>query len=132
MIQVYAAVLKFDGKYLMTTRPFGKHLAGQWEFPGGKIEVGETPGESIVREIHEELHLSILPLDMIYRIEYQYPEKKVVLNFCRVVLRKGASFMPIPKEGQKYRWLFPEEMLDLDIVPADFPVINFLQNIGGY
>ena len=78
MIHVCAAVICLDRKYLLTTRPKGTHLEGKWEFPGGKLRNDETAYDCLVREVHEELGVDILPLDLIYSVQYEYPEKEGV------------------------------------------------------
>ena len=112
MIHVAAAVCIRQGKVLLASRPEGKPPAG-WEFPGGKLEPGETPQAAAVRELREELDWEIIPLDIIYRIK----RPGITLYFVRVI--PGNSTTPRPCENQQVKWVdltprFPEDMLEND------------------
>lgn len=126
MIQVCAAVIYFNGKYLLTTRSENRHLAGLWEFPGGKIHDSESVYECLIREIKEEIDLEVTPLDLMFSVIHHYPEKSVCINFYRVILNNSASFNPIAKEGQKIKLFAPGELTDCEIVPADLSMIAYL------
>ena len=130
IIHVCAAVIKINGRYLLTSRPPGKHLAGQWEFPGGKVNINETSHDCLVRELREELGVNIIPLEVIYSITYEYPEKKVFLEFFKAAPTGLMDFNPIPHEGQKIRWEEPHKLLDVDWVPADLPLAEYLSRGG--
>ena len=126
MIHVCAAVICIKGKYLLTSRPPGTHLAGQWEFPGGKIRLNESVHDCLVRELHEELGVNIIPLDLIYSTHHVYPEKNVFLEFYRAIPVNITGFNPAPCEGQGIRWQREDELLNMDWVPADLSLANFL------
>ena len=126
MIHVCAAVIKIDGKYLITSRPPGKHLAGQWEFPGGKVDLGESSHDCLVRELREELGVNIVPLEIIYTMKYEYPGKKVFLEFFQAEPADIMDFVPIPHDGQNIRWEKTEKLCDVDWVSADLPLAEYL------
>lgn len=112
MIHVAAAVCIQKGKVLLASRPVDKPPAG-WEFPGGKLEAGETVQQAAVRELKEELNWNILPLDIIYRLK----KGNITLHFVRVIPADGTK--PVPCENQQVKWVelsedFPEDMLEND------------------
>ena len=122
MIEVVAAVIERDGLILITRRPPGAHLAGFWEFPGGKPLPGETAEEALCREIEEELGASISVGEMIERIDWQYPDKHVRLAFfrCRV------HGEPRPLEGQEMAWVAPADLARYEFPPADAALLEKL------
>ena len=112
MIHVAAAVCIKDGKVLLASRPADKPPAG-WEFPGGKLEPGESVQMAAVRELKEELDWNILALDIIYRVK----KPNIILDFVRVI--PADESVPAPCENQKIKWVelipeFPENMLEND------------------
>lgn len=123
-IHVCAAVIVEGDEVLLATRPPGKSMAGLWEFPGGKIDAGESFAQCLVREIHEEIGLDITVLDRLYTLHHSYPDKNVVLYFFRCI-QKNKAQMPHPKEGQevmriKFSQIRPEQMLPADISFMDY------------
>ena len=121
-ILVVAAIMIRGGCVLLSRRPPGKHLAGLWEFPGGKVEERETPEEALVREIREELDLEIDDLRPYVFVHYDYPEKRILMLVyrCRAHGDPGAAELP-------WRW---QPLADLDstrMPPADAPIVNALQ-----
>ena len=112
MIHVAAAVCIRQGKILLASRPADKPPAG-WEFPGGKLEPGETVQQAAVRELKEELAWNVLALDIIYRVK----KPGIILDFVRVI--PADETPPHPCEGQSLKWVsttasFPENMLAND------------------
>ena len=112
MIKVSAAVCIQSGKVLLASRPENKPPAG-WEFPGGKLEPGETPQQAAKRELMEELNWDVLPLDIIYQLK----TPKITLYFVRVI--PAGNTIPTPCEGQQIKWEtlspeFPCGMLEND------------------
>ncbi len=102
IVEVAAAVLqKPDGTFLLAQRPFGKIWAGYWEFPGGKIEPGETPYHALVRELREELGITVTTAYPWVTRVYTYPHATVRLNFFRVTAWTGELH---PHEGQQFAW----------------------------
>ncbi len=121
-IIVSAAVVEQDGAFLLTRRASDAHLGDRWEFPGGKVEPGETLEASLVREIHEELGcgLEVGPLLLISR--HAYPEVHVELHFFAATLI-GA---PVPQLGQAMRWVPRAELSSLPFPEADVELVSLL------
>ena len=123
-IPVVAAVIVRNGKVLVTRRPRGGHMAGKWEFPGGKVEAGETAPAALRREIREELGCRIAVGRRLCRVSYRYPGKWVRLDFhrCRITARE-----PRGQEGQKVRWVPLSGLRKLAFPPADRGILALLQ-----
>lgn len=126
-IQVVAAIVSRNGRFLLTRRLPGAHMAGYWEFPGGKIEDGETLEAALVRELREELGVGIAGVAALWTLEHEYPEKKVTLHFLRARI-VGGELRPL--EVADFGWFLPEEMEALPILPADLPVVARLAELG--
>ena len=127
-ISVCAAVIARGDTVLVTTRPPGQEMSGRWEFPGGKIEPGESPSECLKREIKEELDLDIMVFDIMFITEYEYPGKKVHIRFMRCNAGQGNPD-PVPQEGQQCAWVKRDSLPEIDLLPADRPFADFLANI---
>jgi mutator protein MutT len=112
---VVAAVIEQDGRFLVARRLHGSHLAGYWEFPGGKTQDGETLEDALRREIREELNAGISGLTEIFQTRHEYPDRTIELHFFRGTL-EGA---PEPALGQELRWVAREEFPALSFPPAD-------------
>ena len=114
------AVIKNENMIFATARGYGE-FKGQWEFPGGKIEAGETPQEALVREIKEELETTIQVGDLIDTIEYDYPTFHLSMDcyWCDVV--EGELKL---LEAESARWLSKEELYDVKWLPADILLIE--------
>ena len=125
-IVVVAAVIERDGRFLVARRLSGTHLAGLWEFPGGKVATAETHEAALEREIAEEIGCRISQLREIYRASHAYPERTVELYFYRGELH-GA---PQPMLGQELRWITREEFAALAFPPADGQLISRLVHDG--
>lgn len=121
---VAAAIVDRDGRVLLTERPQGKHLAGYWEFPGGKIELNETSIEGLEREIFEEIGLHIDHCRPLIDVEHAYAEKTVRLEVWRVDRFHGD---PHGKEGQRWAWVDVAQLGSWKLPPADVPIVNALQ-----
>ncbi len=89
MIPVVAALIVREGRLLIARRPEGRHMAGRWEFPGGKLEKGESPEDAVEREIREELGLDVRAGRIYQAIAYSYPEKDVLLLFYAAAVVSG-------------------------------------------
>jgi 8-oxo-dGTP diphosphatase len=122
-VVVTAAVIERDGAYLVTRRPAGVHLAGLWEFPGGKCDRGEDLAACLVREIREELDASIEVGREILSTSHGYPERVVELHFFACTL-KGE---PRAALGQELRWVRRAELRSLAFPPADDELIALLE-----
>lgn len=124
-IRVVAAVIRSEDKIFATARGYGE-FKGQWEFPGGKIEKGETPQQALVREIQEELDVKIEVGTLIETIEYDYPSFHLSMDcfWCSV-----ADGKIVLKEAEASRWLSKDELYSVDWLPADIALIEKIKNI---
>ncbi len=123
-LHVVAAVLtRSDGSVLINQRLPGTHMAGRWEFPGGKREPGETPFAALARELDEELGIKVLAARPLMRIRHDYPERKVLLDCWRVDTWLGA---PRAREGHPLAWVQPTSLQEHDLLEADLPLIGAL------
>ena len=122
MIAVVAAVIERDGSFLVTRRQQGVHLAGMWEFPGGKIAPGESHEAALQREIHEELDADIEVGEMVFSTSHDYTELAVTLYFYACRLRGTPQAML----GQEMRWVSRAELRTLGFPPADEELIRKL------
>lgn len=120
-VDVVAAVIRENGKILIAQRPNESHLGGQWEFPGGKIETGETQHEALIREIKEELTVDIKPVKLLGEAEHTYPERHVHLFFYDAEIVSGQIKAV---EHQDIRWVKPETMLNYDLAKGDIGFIK--------
>lgn len=125
IIEVSAAVLQRpNGTFLLAQRPPDKIWAGYWEFPGGKIEPGETAHEALVRELREELGITVQAAYPWLTRVFSYPHAVVRLNFFRVTEWTGELH---PHEGQQFSWQRPTEVLVSPILPANAPILRALE-----
>ena len=127
MIPVVAALIVRDGRLLIARRPEGKNMAGRWEFPGGKLECGESPEEAIEREIREELAAEIRAGRVYQAIAYSYPEKDVLLLFYAASVVSGE---PRPVEEAEIRWITLEELDEYTFAPVDAMLVERLKRDG--
>ena len=123
-IIVVAAVIEQGGRFLITRRLKGTHLAGYWEFPGGKVHEGETLIQALEREMLEELSTGILNPRRIFQTVHDYNDRSVELNFYRGDL----TAEPQPMLGQELRWVPREQFAALEFPPADAELIDALVN----
>ena len=122
-IEVVAAIIKKDNKYFATQRGYGD-FEGGWEFPGGKIEPGETPQQALVREIKEELDADIIVGDLVETVEYDYPKFHLTMH-C--FLCELASEHIVLLEHEAAKWLKTDELETVDWLPADKGLISKLK-----
>ena len=121
-IVVAAAVIEKDDRFLLTRRQQGVHLAGFWEFPGGKCEPGESHGACLAREIREELGTDAAVGEELLATAHAYPDRRVELHFLRCAI-VGA---PVPQLGQEMRWVPRAELALLPLPPADEELTRLL------
>lgn len=126
-IVVVAAVIEQNGRFLISRRLKDTHLAGYWEFPGGKVHDGESHEEALQREIAEELRTGISGLRRIFHTSHAYPERTVELHFYRGVL----TGQPDAALGQELRWISREDFGSLEFPAADAELIASLQRENG-
>jgi len=119
-----AVVQRPDGSFLLAQRPAGKVYAGYWEFPGGKIESGETPAAALKRELHEELGLTATGIYPWLTRVYVYPHASVRLHFQRVVQWRGE---PQSREAQAFTWQCPGKLSVEPMLPANTAVLKALE-----
>ena len=125
IIEVSAGVLQRpDGSFLLAQRPPGKIWAGYWEFPGGKIEPGETAHSALVRELREELGIGVATAYPWLTRVFTYPHATVRLNFFRVTAWTGELH---PHEGQQFSWQHPGKVIVEPILPANSPILRALE-----
>jgi len=117
---VTAAVVEREGRYLVTRRQDGVHLEGCWEFPGGKLEAGESHADGLRREMREELDVDVVVGAEILAVPHAYDDRTVELHFyaCRL------AGEPAPRLGQQMRWVTRDEMRALPFPPADEELIR--------
>jgi mutator protein MutT len=123
---VVAAVIEDSDRFLVTRRLPGVHLAGMWEFPGGKIDTDETDEQALRRELLEELGVEANVGEPVHRTSHAYPDRTIELHFYRCDL-KGA---PRPALGQDMRWVPRAELRSLGFPPADSELIEMLTTSG--
>ncbi len=117
-----------DGRFLVTSRPAGKVYAGYWEFPGGKLEAGETVEQALRRELHEEIGIDIGAAEP-WKVELvDYPHALVRLNFCKVFAWTGALQM---REAQDFAWQTLPLSVD-PVLPGTVPVLGWLAEERGF
>jgi len=121
------ALIDADGRVLLAQRPEGKSMAGLWEFPGGKVEVGETPEAALIRELHEELGINtwqscLAPLTF---ASHAYERFHLLMPLFACRRWEG---VPTPHEGQTLAWVRPERLRDYPMPPADIPLIPILRD----
>lgn len=122
-IQVAAGILWRNGRFLAARRPEGKAMAGYWEFPGGKLEAGESREDALRRELREELGVMCGGIEPWQTLSHAYPDMTVTLHFMHVTDFAGE---PTPHDGQQLRWVTPEEARLLSFLPADVEVVAAL------
>ena len=122
-IEVAAAIITHNGRVFATQRGYGEFKDG-WEFPGGKMEPGETPQQALVREIQEELDTEIEVGELVETVEYDYPGFHLTMHCFLCTIRSGALVL---KEHEAARWLTREELDDVDWLPADVKVVEKLR-----
>lgn len=122
-LRVVAAVVRRGGRVLLTQRPPGKHLAGKWEFPGGKLEPGESAVDGLERECLEELGVDVRVGARLATLDHDYGDRCVRLIFhdCHIVRGEIRHL-----EVADHRWLPVEELHDVDLPPADAPLVPLL------
>jgi 8-oxo-dGTP diphosphatase len=125
---VACALVDADGRVLLSKRPEGKSLAGLWEFPGGKLEQGETPEECLVRELHEELGIIVKTACLAPLTFASHGYEKFHLFMPLYVCRRFEG-TPVGREEQEIKWVKPHQMRDYPMPPADGPLIPILMDL---
>ncbi len=127
VLVVAVALIDTDGRVLIAQRPESKPMAGLWEFPGGKVEEGETPESALIRELHEELGVDtkescLAPLTF---ASHAYPDFHLLMPLFACRRWHGT---PSPREGQVLKWARPSDLRDYPMPPADLPLVPVLRD----
>lgn len=124
-IEVVAAIIKHNNKFLCVQRGVNKldYISKKWEFPGGKIEEGETKEQTVVREIREELNMNIIPEEEFLTVEHEYPDFFLTMHSFVSSCKDSTVYL---SEHINYKWLPCSEMPQLDWAAADLPIVDKL------
>jgi 8-oxo-dGTP diphosphatase len=127
LLVVAAALYDRDGRVLIAERPAGKHMAGRWEFPGGKVTEGESEAEALSRELREELGVDVTASRPFMRLAHSYEDRDVELSLWIV-----ESFTGEPKglDGQRLKWVRPSCLQNEDILEADRPFVQAISRLS--
>ena len=123
VVKVVAAIIAQEGRIFATQRGYGEFKDG-WEFPGGKIEEGETPQQALVREIQEELDTEVEVGDLLGTVEYDYPTFHLSMQCFLCKIKSGSLSL---KEHEAARWLAEDELDSVDWLPADIEVLEWIR-----
>lgn len=123
LVPIAIAVIEHEGKYLLQQRSTGQALAGKWEFPGGKIETGETPAEAAVRETLEETGLAVHAERTLLEVRHAYEHATVQLHFVHCSPIEG-----VVSKNPAVRWVSNAELNSFDFPPANAPLLRMLPN----
>jgi 8-oxo-dGTP diphosphatase len=126
ILVVAAALYDGDGRVLIAQRPAGRHLAGRWEFPGGKVSAGESEAAALVRELREELGIEVTASRPFMRLTHSYPDRSVELSLWIVERFAGT---PRGLDGQALRWVAPADLGKEELLEADRPFVEALRDL---
>ncbi|AZK64210.1 8-oxo-dGTP diphosphatase MutT [Pectobacterium versatile] len=115
-----------EQQYFIARRPDGVHMAGMWEFPGGKVEEGETPEQALIRELHEETGIEASAPQALNDKTFSTPERIITLHFFLVETWQGE---PYGREGQESRWVNVDELREEEFPPANAEMIRWLKSL---
>ncbi len=127
LLVVAAALVDADGRVLLAQRPAGKAMAGLWEFPGGKVDAGETPENALMRELKEELGITLCPTCFAPLTFVSHAYEKFHLLMLLYVAHRWQG-IATPREGQVLSWKRPADMRALPMPPADIPLVAALRD----
>ena len=130
VLVVAVALVDPDGRVLIAQRPDGKNMAGLWEFPGGKVEAGERPEDALIRELAEELGITVKEACLAPFTFASHTYDAFHLLMPLYVCRRWEGFVT-PREGQALKWAFPKALRDYPMPPADAPLIPPLIDLLG-
>lgn len=125
-----AALVDSDNRVLLSKRPEGKQLAGLWEFPGGKVDAGETPEEALIRELDEELGIEVCDTCLAPFTFASHPYREFHLLMPLFLCRKWEGDV-IAREGQEIAWVRARRLADYPMPPADAPLVPWLRDLLG-
>jgi 8-oxo-dGTP diphosphatase len=124
VVHVAVGVIMRQGQILLALRGAEQHQGGKWEFPGGKVEAGESVPQALQRELQEEVAISVTQSAPLMKLEYSYPEKTVLLDIWLV---SDFSGEPHGREGQPLRWATVAELSDINFPDANQPIVQRIQ-----
>ena len=127
ILVVAGALFDCEGRVLIAQRPPGKHMAGRWEFPGGKVATGETEAAALTRELREELGVEVIASRHLMRLAHSYDDRRVELSLWIVESFNGE---PRSLDGQCLKWVQPARLGDEDILEADRPFVAAVQDLA--
>ncbi len=123
-VRVAVGIIQDDDRFLIAERPLGKPYSGYWEFPGGKIEPNEDAYTALVRELHEELGITVTKAELWLEHNHDYPDKSVQLSLWRVLSYTGT---PTPLENQTLMFATYEEMQNLQLLEGNISILKALK-----
>lgn len=126
---VVGVIINSQGQVLVALRPEHVHQSGLWEFPGGKIEAGESPIQALRRELFEEVGIDVLTAEPLTQLDYAYEDKSVFLDVWHVLSFEGEAH---GKEGQQIDWVLPAELVKLAVPAANYPIVETVVKILKY
>ena len=126
MVQVVAALIWDENKFMICQRPAHKARALLWEFVGGKVEPGETPPEALIRECREELAVTVSVGDIFMEVTHEYPDIIVALTLYNATIAAG---VPQKLEHNDIRWITPSQIPDYDFCPADEEILRRIREV---
>jgi 8-oxo-dGTP diphosphatase len=124
---VAAALYDDGGRVLIAERPVGKHMAGRWEFPGGKVNAGESEAQALARELREELGVAVIASRPFMRLAHSYADRDVELSMWIVEDFHGE---PRSLDSQRLKWVQPARLVEEDLLEADRPFVEALVRSG--
>ena len=127
MVDVVAALIRDGKRFLICKRPAHKARALMWEFPGGKVESGESPGEALIRECREELDVTLKVGDLYMQVIHEYPDLRIRLSLYEAVIASGELRQ---KEHEALAWIMPQEVSEYEFCPADVDIIERISQEG--
>ena len=127
MVDVVAALIRDGERFLICKRPAHKARALMWEFPGGKVEVGESPRDALIRECMEELDVTLDVGELYMQVTHEYPDIQIRLSLYEAVIASGQL---CGKEHEALCWILPREIPDYEFCPADVDIIHRIRREG--
>ena len=127
MVDVVAALIRDGERFLICKRPAHKARALMWEFPGGKVEAGESPQDALIRECMEELDITLDVGGLYMQVTHEYPDIQIRLSLYEAVIASGEL---CSKEHEALCWILPREIPDYEFCPADVDIIHRIRREG--
>ena len=127
MVDVVAALIRDGERFLICKRPAHKARALMWEFPGGKVEAGESPQDALIRECMEELDITLDVKGLFMQVTHEYPDILIRLSLYEAVIASGEL---LRKEHEALCWILPREIPDCEFCPADKDIIDRIRREG--